>query len=180
MWLGQNDLTNDLNQVSGVANNASTSVGRINLYVGEDKKLHFVNGAGADSAIPFSGDQSNQLLAFLGVTPQKLSVSVSPYLTLRQDGTNSYFTQSGNKTCMWNSSNEGLILEDGTYQVVISDKAGNNITVSCILKTPIIPVDSLLVETYFAKINSETAFIHPFLFSSFCLICFVSFLSSNL
>ena len=35
-------------------NVTNEAVNNINVYVGEDKKLHFVNGDGADSVLPFS------------------------------------------------------------------------------------------------------------------------------
>ena len=37
----------------------------------------------------------------------------------------------------------------------VSVDAGNNITVSCIVETSTIPIESLCVETYFAKIKED-------------------------
>lgn len=39
---------------AGDMNATNQAVNNINVYVGEDKKLHFVNGDGADSVLPFS------------------------------------------------------------------------------------------------------------------------------
>lgn len=36
------------------SNELSRDLGRVNVYVGSDGKLHFVNSGGADSALPFS------------------------------------------------------------------------------------------------------------------------------
>ena len=32
----------------------NSNIGKVNVYVGEDKKLHFVNKDGADSVLPFN------------------------------------------------------------------------------------------------------------------------------
>lgn len=45
---------NDINATNEAVNN-------INVYVGEDKKLHFVNGEGADSVLPFNGGRKSDI-----------------------------------------------------------------------------------------------------------------------
>lgn len=47
----------------------------IKLYVGSDKKLHFVNSAGADSAIPFKSDVKHSVNMYItGNTNQQINV----------------------------------------------------------------------------------------------------------
>ena len=43
-----------LKKVNDTANSAVTKAGTVNLYVGSDKKLHFKNAAGADTALNFN------------------------------------------------------------------------------------------------------------------------------
>lgn len=45
---------NDINATNQMVNILESNVNNINLYVGADEKLHFVNKDGADSALPFS------------------------------------------------------------------------------------------------------------------------------
>lgn len=42
----------------------NSDLSKVNVYVGSDNKLHFVNGSGADSAIPFS---TGGVLFFAGI-----------------------------------------------------------------------------------------------------------------
>lgn len=44
----------DAKAVSELSRNLSTSLNNVNLYVGSNNKLHFVNSAGADTELPFS------------------------------------------------------------------------------------------------------------------------------
>lgn len=62
-----NDLEQRIADEFGVVNqnitNVSAASGKVNLYVGADGKLHFVNSAGADTAIPFSSTKTLQVRA---------------------------------------------------------------------------------------------------------------------
>lgn len=46
---GDGELSNNLTATDG-------KIEKIRVYVGSDKKIHFVNSAGADSALPFSSE----------------------------------------------------------------------------------------------------------------------------
>ena len=41
-------------EIIGLNSNITTQTGKINIYVGNDKKLHFVNSTGADSVLNFN------------------------------------------------------------------------------------------------------------------------------
>lgn len=48
--------TNSINSLNSANSARYTENGRINVYVGSDSKLHFVNRDGADTALNFSGE----------------------------------------------------------------------------------------------------------------------------
>lgn len=60
------DVSSENSRVAASSKSVKTvndKVGKINLYIGSsDGKLHFVNGAGADTVIPFSGNISQMSL----------------------------------------------------------------------------------------------------------------------
>lgn len=85
--LGANDI-----------NATNEAVNSINIYVGEDKKLHFVNGDGADSVLPFSGG-ARYSINYNSVTtssPPQLRVTVFDYMSKT-----TVFTQTYTGTNMW-------------------------------------------------------------------------------
>lgn len=57
-------LNTNVSTLTTKTNTLQTNVNNINLYVGSDKKLHFVNKDGADSALPFSkgGTENTSIL----------------------------------------------------------------------------------------------------------------------
>ena len=59
------------NKMNGTINNLSRDLGRVNVYVGSDGKLHFVNSGGADSVLPFN----NKPAYYTVSTGRELAVS---------------------------------------------------------------------------------------------------------
>ena len=53
------------NKMNGSINQLSRDLTRVNVYVGGDGKLHFVNSGGADSVLPFSPDASAKIDKFI-------------------------------------------------------------------------------------------------------------------
>lgn len=76
--------------------NLDNSLTNVNVYVGDDEKLHFVDSAGADSVLPFSSE-SNYKITFSVTTMLNYSYPAISTGTLTiQNGTASISYGGGN------------------------------------------------------------------------------------
>ena len=77
-------------------NHLDSSLTNVNVYVGDDEKLHFVDSAGADSVLPFSSE-SNYKITFSVTTMLNYSYPAISTGTLTiQNGTASISYGGGN------------------------------------------------------------------------------------
>ena len=96
------------------ANQLSSDLSRVNVYVGSDGKLHYVNKDGADSALPFSPDVADKINDFIGS---------SKYVD--------FFTGTGNtKNVGVVSGAQYLVCDIGQYERKIKFNSGCNINYS--------------------------------------------------
>ena len=81
---------------------------KIKTYVGTDGKLHFVNSAGADTALNFSSGSSTTKLLSINISCQVVGGGVYQYgsgvVTLSYDSNGNFVKLTGSTTFSWNGT----------------------------------------------------------------------------
>ena len=86
----------------------NSNASKIKTYVGTDGKIHFVNSAGADTALNFSSGNNTTKLLSINISCRVVGGGVFQYgsgvVTLSYDSNGNFVELTGSTTFSWNGT----------------------------------------------------------------------------